>query len=259
MRTGPDLAARAVAQALDTSRIDPTDVDFLLLTSVTGVAAPSLDALLVPRSGLRPDVRRIPSFGLGCAGGAAGIARVHDYLAGHPYGVGLLVSVELCSLTLQHGDCSTANLVASALFGDGAAAVVMVGDDHPARFPGAPSVAGTRSVLHPGTQHDLGWRVTDSGFQIVLAPGLPAVIEEHLDHEVAELLEAHDLKTRDVASWVVHAGGPRILEAVATALDLDQDEHAAGSTGVLMAFGPGVSTDLVLLRWPTVAGVDQGG
>lgn len=282
VRTGTDLAARAARQALDACGIDPAEVDFLLLTSVTGVAAPSLDALLVPRLGLRPDVRRMPSFGLGCSGGAAGIARVHDYLTGHPNDVGLLVSVELCSLTLQHEDRSTANLVASGLFGDGAAAVVMVGDEHPARSPDAPTVTGTRSVLHPGTQGDLGWRVTDSGFQIVLAAGLPAVIEEHLGQEVTGLLEVHDLKVRDVETWVVHAGGPRILEAVSDALDLDHDAlvlsrrslatvgnlssasvlhvlaltlaqggHVPGSTGVLMAFGPGVSTDLVLLRWPT--------
>ncbi len=283
VRIGTELAERAATQALRASGIDPAEVDFLMVTSVTGVAAPSIDAALVPRVGLRPDVKRLPSFGLGCSGGAGGIARVHDYLAGHPDGVGLLVSVELCSLTIQHGDGSTANLVASGLFGDGAAAVVMVGDEHPTRSPDAPVVLDTRSRLHPGTQDGLGWRVTDSGFRIVLSAGLPALIEESLGQEVVGLLEPYDLKPRDVAAWIVHAGGPRILEAVARALDLDHDaltlsrrslasvgnvssasvlhvlslaleDHSPGGVAVMMAFGPGVSTDLVLLRWPATDG-----
>lgn len=132
IRVGTGLAEEACRRALDDAGLAPGDVDFLLFTSVTGIAAPSIDAQLVTRLGLRTDVKRLPSFGLGCVAGAAGIARVHDYLTGHPQDVALLVSVELCSLTLQHGDDSMANLVSTGLFGDGAAAVVMVGDAHPA-------------------------------------------------------------------------------------------------------------------------------
>ena len=117
-------------------------MDFILFTSVTGISAPSVDGLLVSRLGLRPDVKRMPSFGLGCVAGASGIARVHDYLLGHPREVGVLLSVELCSLTLQRHDETMANFVATGLFGDGAAAVVLVGDEHPAR--GGPRVVDTR-------------------------------------------------------------------------------------------------------------------
>jgi alkylresorcinol/alkylpyrone synthase len=279
---GTTLAEEACRDALSRAGVAAADVDFLLFTSVTGISAPSIDAALVSRLGLRSDVRRLPSFGLGCVAGAAGIARVHDYLVGHPEHTALLVSVELCSLTFQRGDDSTANLVSSALFGDGAAAVVLVGESHPAGRAGlhGPEVLGSRSCLYPGTADQLGWHIGDSGFAIMLSPGLPEVIAEHLASDVTTLLEEHSLAREEVTTWVVHAGGPRIFDAVAGALDLGRGDlqvsrdcfaavgnlssssvlhvlaqtlarsgPAPGSYGVLLAFGPGVCAELVLLRW----------
>lgn len=281
VREGGALAETVTRAALDAAAIDPDAVDFLLFTSVTGISAPSIDAGLVGSVGLRPDVRRMPSFGLGCAGGAAGLARVSDYLLGHPDQVGLLVSVELCSLTFQAGDDSTANLVASGLFGDGAAAVVLVGDEHARSDAAELEVLGSRSALYPGTADQLGWHISSSGFEIMLAAGLPDTISAHLAEDVRALLAEHGLTPADVATWVVHAGGPRIFDAVSDALDLPQDALAVsraslsevgnlssasvlhvladtlqrgdpppGGCAVLMAFGPGVSAELVLLRRP---------
>src|ERR1700712_1323906 len=142
------LAESAVSAALTRSGVQPDEVDLIVFTSVTGVSAPSVDALLVPRLGMREDVKRMPMFGLGCVAGASGIARVHDYLEGHPDGVALLVSVELCSLTVQKDDDSVDNMVASGLFGDGAAAVLLVGANRAAGFSG-PDVVATRSRLYP--------------------------------------------------------------------------------------------------------------
>ena len=293
VREGALLAEQASRRALAAAGLGPGDVDHVFATSVTGVAAPSLDVLLAERLGLRSGVRRTPSFGLGCAGGAGGLARVHDHLRGRPHDVALLVSVELCSLTLQHGDDSTANMVASGLFGDGAAAVVVVGARHPLARSGAAGVAAppagrrrrtvrvvdTRSRLYPGTTGALGWEVRDTGFAIVLSAGLPDLLRAHLLADVKDLLAEHDVTPAEVPTWVVHAGGPRVIDAVRDALGLPEDavrqsraslaeagnlssasvldvlartlEHSdapPGSLAVLMAFGPGVSCELVLLR-----------
>ncbi|RPF21235.1 type III polyketide synthase [Myceligenerans xiligouense] len=294
IREGAALAERASRRALTAAGLEPGDVDHVFATSVTGIAAPSLDVLLSERLGLRSDVRRTPSFGLGCAGGAGGLARVHDHLLGHPGDVALLVSVELCSLTLQHDDDSMANMVASGLFGDGAAAVVVVGERHPlARTSPAPAVrrptggrrrrtarvVDTRSRLYPGTTGALGWEVRDTGFAIVLSAGLPDLLCAHLPADVKGLLADHGLTPAEVPTWVVHAGGPRVIDAVRDSLELPEaavresraslacagnlssssvldvlartlarSDAAAGSPAVLMAFGPGVACELVLLR-----------
>src|SRR5690606_10579845 len=124
---GTDIAAHASLAAIDAAGLKPRDVDAIFFTTVTGVGTPTIDARLVNRLPLRPDVRRTPMFGLGCVGGAAGLSRMSDYLRAYPDHVALLVSVELCSLTWQRDDISIANLIATGLFGDGAAAVVGVG------------------------------------------------------------------------------------------------------------------------------------
>lgn len=276
---GTTLAERAIAQALATAGLLASDVDFLLFTSVTGIAAPSIDAQLVQRLGMRRDVKRLPSFGLGCVAGAAGIARVHDYLQGHPDEIAVLLSVELCSLTVQARDDSMANIVASGLFGDGAAAVVMAGDDR-ARVLGlpGPEVLDTRSRIYPDTEDVIGWDIGGTGFRIVLSAGVPDVIDRNFADDARGLLAGHDLEVSDVGAWAAHPGGPKVLDAFARALDLPPgaldaswrslarvgnlssaavlhvlaeqlDAHPAGTIGLLFALGPGVTSELVLLRW----------
>lgn len=281
--TALDLGADAVAGALDRAGLASTAVDLLVFTSTTGVAAPSIDARLVERLGLRPDVKRLPLFGLGCVGGAAGLARVHDYLTGWPDQTAVLLSVELCSLTLQHDDTSIANLVASALFGDGAAAVVLRGSGvaAPRDDPGGgPKVLATRSRLYPDSQRVMAWDVGDSGFQIVLGAEVPDVVRRYLGEDVERFLAEHGLKTADIQAWVCHPGGPKVLDAVAESLDLRDgaldvtwrslaaignlssasvlyvlrdtialDRHTRGAPGLLLALGPGFASELVLLEW----------
>lgn len=272
-----DLAELGLRTALAEAGLEPPDVDFVLFTSVTGISAPSVDALLVSRMGLRPDVKRLPSFGLGCVGGAAGIARVNDYLAGHPDQVGVLLSVELCSLTLQRDDATMANFVATGLFGDGAAAVVLVGD---VRAEPGIRVVDSRSSFFPDTREVIGWNVGGTGFEIVLTAGVAEVIAKHFPYEVAAFLGDHGLTVGDIGTWIAHPGGPRVLDAFASAMDvtpavfarswasLDRvgnlssaavlhvladaiAEHPApGTHGLLFALGPGVAAEFVLLEWP---------
>jgi len=277
IRCALDLGERAVRTALEKAELDPRDVDHIFFVSVTGLATPSIDARLINRMRLRTDIKRTPIFGLGCVAGAAGIARATDYLRAYPDEVVVLLSVELCSLTLQREDSSIKNIVASGLFGDGAAAVVLVG---PRRSALGPAIVDTSSVFYPDTERVMGWDVTADGFRVVLSADVPKVIASHIRDDVDAFLARHGLRRGDIASYICHPGGPKILDALAQALDLPEDSLAVtwkslrsignlssasvlmvlhdtmaecrpppGSFGLLLAMGPGFCSELVLLRW----------
>ena len=277
IRAAERLGEAALADALERAGLRPRDLDHLLFVSVTGVATPSIDARLVNRMGLRRDLKRTPIFGLGCVAGAAGIARARDTLRGGPGEVAALLSVELCSLTLQRGDLSMANIIASGLFGDGAAAVILGGAERARR---GPHVVASRSVFYPDTERVMGWDVTGRGFKVVLSAAVPELVQTHLRGDVDAFLRAHHLALAQIRHFICHPGGPKVLTAFEQALGqpraafqrtwdslervgnlssasvlfvlgdtLDAQVAAPGDLGLLVAMGPGFCAELVLLQW----------
>ena len=276
-RAAVGVGEDAVKKALLKADVTPAQVDHIFFVTVTGIATPSIDARLVDRLGLRTDVRRVPIFGLGCVAGAAGIARVHDVLRGATSETAVLLAVELCSLTLQREDISIPNIIASGLFGDGAAAVVLDGG---VRQRG-PRIVATRSVFYRDTERVMGWDVVESGFKVVLSPTVPQLVRERLRGDVDDFLASQGLRRSEVGHFICHSGGPKVLEAFEAALEipraalqrswdslqtagnlssasvlfvladlLDAGVARSGEKGLLLAMGPGFCSELVLLEWP---------
>jgi len=281
IRVAQDLGEEALGSALRKIGLEPTDIDAIFAVSITGLASPSLDARLANRMGFRSDIKRMPIFGLGCVAGAAGLSRAADYVKAYPDQVAVLLSVELCSLTFQAADTSVANLISSGLFGDGAAAVVVLGEERAKRMGvGGLRIRDTRSVFYPDTEDVMGWRISERGFDIMLSPAVPTIAEEHLAPHVDSFLEEHGMSRSDIASWICHPGGPKVLSAMSSGLGLSDEDvrhawnaleqqgnlsstsvlmvlHAAmaegapapGAPGLLMAMGPAFCSELVLFDW----------
>ena len=277
------LSERAITDCLDRVDLGVPDVDYLLFVSTTGVATPSIDARLIERMPFRRNVKRLPIWGLGCAGGVAGLSRAMDIVRGRPDARVLVVVVELCGLTFMHEDLTKANLIATALFGDGAAAVLVEGEGAAA----ARSVSGrtmrlvessTRTM--PDSLDVMGWDVSGDGFGIVISRDIPTIVRTFMRDAIEEFLAEENLGVDDIDYFITHPGGAKVLEAYSDALDrpastfghtwdvlrdhgnmsaasvlfvlerfLAEDAEATGPRrGLLGALGPGFSSEVLGVR-----------
>src|SRR5215208_4781598 len=270
IRIALDLGEKVICQLLDQAKVGAEEINQIAFTTITGIAAPSIDARLMNRIPISPFLKRMPLFGLGCMGGAGGMARLADYLVGHPKEAALLLSVELCSLTIQHNDLSAENMVSTGLFGDGAAALLMVGSQHPLVQAGGPQVIANRSVFFPETEYIMGWDIRDTGFKVVLDSNVTGIVDSVLEPALDAFLHEHQLTSREIDRWLIHPGGPKIIQALEAGLHLDEgaltlswdtlasfgnlssaavlvmlektlreNPPAPGTYGLLMAMGPG--------------------
>jgi alkylresorcinol/alkylpyrone synthase len=277
VRHALELGERAARCALERAGLEPKDIDAILFVSTTGLATPSLDGLLLKRLGLSRHVKRTPIWGLGCAGGAAGLTRAAEFVRAHPGSHVLLVAVELCSLTFQRGDLSKSNLIAASLFADGAAAVVV--GSQPSGSEG-PRITGSFSTLWDDTEDVMGWDVIETGLKVRFAKSVPELVQKLMLQNLTTAAQANNLRFEDVQHFVTHPGGLKVLRAYEDALGIAPDvledsyrvlescgnmssvsvlfvlerflrrhsELEPGQLGVLSAMGPGFSAEHVFFR-----------
>ena len=233
IETATCLGARASENVLAKAGLEPSDIDYVLYINTTGLATPSIDARLINLLKLRPDVRRTPVWGLGCAGGAAGLSHAYHYALGHPRARILVVAVELCGLTFVPDDYSKSNLIATALFADGAAAALVCGDE--VETEGL-EILATQSAFYPDSLDVMGWNINSRGMQVVFDKRIPDIIRANAAGELENFLRAHGVKQNDVWHYLYHPGGTKVVKAYEQAYGVTNGSLST-SRGVLADFG----------------------
>lgn len=260
--------------------IDPKEIDAIIFVSTTGISTPSIDARVMNHLPFSDRMKRIPLWGLGCAGGAAGVSRAFDYCKAHPKEKVLVVCVELCSLTFQPNDFSKSNLIGASLFADGAACVLVCGDeaDISTKRP-VPHIINTSSKWMPDSENVMGWDIKNSGLHVVFSKSIPSIISSWLGPFIDEFFKEQQLTKEQLDHFVAHPGGKKVLEAYENTLHLTQDqtsisrdvlrkhgnmssptvlyvleqfmeqENKKEDIGLLVALGPGFCGEAVLLNW----------
>ncbi len=219
LEAAQDMFERVASEAIRKAGLEPGDIDGVVTVSTTGIATPSLEARVGPRLGLRPDVRRVPVFGLGCAGGIGGLATASRLASAEPGSNWLFVTVETCSISIRLDSDDPAAIVATALFGDGAAAAVVRSGTHCIA-----RITGGAEKLWPDTQRIMGWDVEDPGLAVVFDRAIPPFIEENLAPAVDEMLAKLGSSRAEIDRFCCHPGGVKVIDAIESALDLPQGE-----------------------------------
>jgi alkylresorcinol/alkylpyrone synthase len=282
IQQGIQLGTQVIQDCLQKANLHPSDIDTLVFVSSSGISAPSLDAFLANQIGMKRELHRIPIWGLGCAGGVSGLARAAELAKANPKSRVLLVSLELCGITFIQQERTKSNLVACSLFGDGAAAVLVEGDDV-CTYSGDPAkrlkIIGSKSTLWPNSEDVMGWTITDGGLSVVFSKDIPSIVTKNLRPEYERLLQKFGIQDEQVRQFIAHPGGPKVIEAYSKTLNrkidhfensnhvlrhngnmssptvlfvlektLNQTHLSEGEYGVLLALGPGFSCEQVLVE-----------
>ncbi|TSB45640.1 type III polyketide synthase [Alkalicoccobacillus porphyridii] len=259
------------------------EIDAIICVTSSGMATPGIEARMMNQLSFDEHTKRIPIWGLGCAGGAAGLSRAFEYCLAHPEQNVLLVCVELCSLTFQHNDHSKSNLIGTSLFADGVACALIGGGESSLRYDlvkaTSPTYRGSQSTLMPHSEDVMGWDVRDSGLHVVFSRSIPGIVEKWLKPNVENFLQKQEVELAEIDAFIAHPGGKKVLEAYEKALGFSPDhtfisrevlrrygnmssptvlyvlkefmemDQPLGHQGLVAALGPGFSSELVHLEW----------
>lgn len=270
-----ELSIKAYQSALDYAQLTQDDISHLFFVSTTGLSTPSLDALILNQMRANPYTKRTPMWGLGCGGGAVGLSRAFDYVKAHPKEIAVVIAVELCGLTFQRNDLTKSNLVATSLFADGAAAVIVAGDE--AKVQSTIHITSTQSTMWPDSLDVMGWDFSSSGFHVIFSQDIPTIVRTEVAKDVHNFLQSHGMTGTD--HYVLHPGGRKVLDAYRDSLGIEgnklditenilkqygnissctvlyvldeflrQKQLGKGESGLIAALGPGFSLEMLLME-----------
>ena len=277
------LSERSIERCLAEAKLRHEDVDYILFVSTTGVATPSIDARLIQRLPFRRDIKRLPLWGLGCAGGASSLSRAMELARATPSARILVVVTELCGLTFLRNDLSKSALIASSLFADGSAAVLVAGDAIEADPARHPRLLASQTMTLDDSLEVMGWDIGNEGFKVMISRDIPAIVRTFMRDSIETFLEANDMGIERIDHFIAHPGGAKVLQAYADSLDLPLEkldntreilrscgnmsaasvifvlerfmrsiaasDSGAPSHGLLGALGPGFASELLLMQW----------
>lgn len=276
------LSEKAIRNCLEQVKVSVSEIDHLIFISSTGIATPSIDAHLCQRIGFSQHIKRTPIWGLGCAGGAVGLSRAYEYVRAFPTHRALVIAVELCGLTFLRNDRSKSNIVATSLFADGAAAVLIAGEQVSMLDTiQGPKILGSMSTIFPHSLDVMGWELNDEGLKVIFSRDIPTIVNEVVYKNITDFLATQKINLQDIDHFILHPGGKKVLDAYEAALGIGTEKtHVAreiieeygnmssatilfvlqrhlskagpinsGDYGLLAALGPGFSSECLLVQW----------
>jgi alkylresorcinol/alkylpyrone synthase len=272
------LSKSAISDCLEECGAEYSDFDHIIFVSSTGVTTPTVDAHLVNELRLDRHIKRSPLWGLGCVGGATGLSRALEYTRAYPQSAVMVVCVELCSLAFQKEDYSKSNIVALALFSDGAAACLVAGSAHKLYAKSDINLLGSHSTTFDDTLDVMGWEIVENGFKAIFSKDIPTIVRDKVSPSVLDILRAHGLTPEDLKHFILHPGGPKVLKAYEESLGCAEEafedsrkvlsehgnmssptvlyvlkefikkrDYKSGDYGIISALGPGFTSELLML------------